>query len=144
MAKFYDEDLDQEELKKEYLELNSRCKYKNAEELQQKVEEYFGAAYQNHRAYTMSGLAIYLGLSTQTLRNYEKVYGNTEYADIIKVAKQRVEEYAENALYETGKTSGAKFVLQNNFGWSEKQDVNLSGEVNQIVKLEDVLYESNS
>lgn len=137
MSKFYDEDLDQEELKKEYLELNSRCKYKNAEELQAKVEEYFIVASQYHRAYTMSGLALWLGLSTQTLRNYEKNFGDTEYSDIIKIAKQRVEEYAENALYENGKTSGAKFVLQNNFGWAEKQDVNVSGEV--ITKLEDVL-----
>ena len=72
MSKFYDVDLDQEELKKEYLELNSRCKYKNAEELQAKVEEYFLTAFQNCRPYTMSGLALWLGLSTQTLRNYER------------------------------------------------------------------------
>lgn len=139
MAKFYDEGLDEEEIKHEYLEMNSRCKYKTAEELKEKVEEYFFVAYKNHRAYTMSGLALWLGLSTQTLRNYEKCYGDTEYADIIKFAKQRVEEYAENALYETGKTSGAKFVLQNNFGWAEKQDVNVAADVNQVVKLEDVL-----
>lgn len=139
MSKFYDEDLNNEELKHEYLKLNSHCKYKTAQELQDKVEEYFTACYQNQRPYTISGLALWLGLSTQTLRNYEKTYGNTEYADIIKIAKQRVEEFAEKSLYENGKTSGAKFVLQNNFGWSDKQDVNLSGEVSQIVKLEDVL-----
>ena len=139
MGKFYDEDLDQEELKKEYLKLNSHCTFKTAEELKEKVEEYFLTCFQNQRPYTMSGLALWLGLSTQTLRNYEKNYGDTEYADIIKIAKQRVEEFAEKSLYENGKTSGAKFVLQNNFGWSDRQDVNLSGEVNQIVKLEDVL-----
>ncbi len=139
MSKFYDEDLNDEELKHEYLKLNSHCKYKTAEELQEKVEEYFLTCYQNQRPYTISGLALWLGLSTQTLRNYEKTYGDTEYADIIKIAKQRVEEFAEKSLYENGKTTGAKFVLQNNFGWSDKQDVNLSGEVSQIVKLEDVL-----
>lgn len=139
MSKFYDEDLNDEELKHEYLKLNSHCKYKTAEELQGKVEEYFLTCYQNQRPYTISGLALWLGLSTQTLRNYEKTYGDTEYADIIKIAKQRVEEFAEKSLYENGKTTGAKFVLQNNFGWSDKQDVNLSGEVSQIVKLEDVL-----
>jgi hypothetical protein len=30
--------------------------------------------------------------------------------------------------------------LQNNFGWSDKQDTNLSGQVTEIVKLEDVLW----
>ncbi len=136
--KFYDENLDEEELKKEYLSLNSRCKYKTAEELKYKVEEYFSTCHQNKRPYTISGLALWLGLTTETLRKYEKVYGDTEYADIIKLAKQRVEEYAEKSLYENGKTSGAKFVLENNFGWSNKQDVNIQGEV-EFVRLEDVL-----
>lgn len=76
-----------------------------------------------------------MGLSTETLRKYEKEYGDTEYADIIKWAKQRVEEYAEEGLYDKSKSSGSKFVLQNNFGWADKQDVNQT--VN--VKLEDVL-----
>lgn len=138
--KFYDEDLDEEELKKEYLSLNSRCKYKTADELKDKVEEYFLTCYQNKRPYTISGLALWLGLTTETLRKYEKVYGDTEYADIIKLAKQRVEEYAEKSLYENGKTAGAKFVLENNFGWSNKQDVNLQGKV-EFVRLEDVLCE---
>lgn len=139
VSKFYDEDLNEDELKQEYLKLNSHCKFKTAEELKEKVEEYFVVCYQNQRPYTISGLALWLGLSTQTLRNYEKNFGDTEYSDIIEIAKQRVEEYAEKSLYESGKTAGAKFVLENNFRWSNKQDVNLSGEVNQIVKLEDVL-----
>lgn len=137
--KFYDEDLNQEELKKEYLKLNSQCKFKSAKELKEKVEEYFDTCYQTKRPYTISGLALWLGLTTQTLRRYEKEYGDTEYADIIKLAKQRVEEYAEKSLYDNKSSNGAKFVLQNNFGWCDKQDVNLSGEVNQVVKLEDVL-----
>ena len=136
--KYYDENLDEEELKQEYLKLNSRCKYKTAEELEQKIEEYFSACYQTKRPYTMSGLALFLGLSTQQLRRYEKDYGDTEYADLIIWAKQRVEEYAEKSLYENGKSSGAKFVLENNFGWSSKQDVNVSAEVG-VTRLEDVL-----
>ena len=65
--KFYDEDIDEEELKKEYLSLNSRCKYKTADELKDKVEEYFLTCYQNKRPYTISGLALWLGLTTETL-----------------------------------------------------------------------------
>lgn len=137
---FYNENIDEQKLKNEYLKANSRCKYKTPEELQAIIEEYFGNAHKANRAYTISGLAIYLGLSTETLRRYENLYADTEYAEIIRVAKQRIEEYAENSLYDAKKSSGAKFVLENNFGWSGKQDVNLSGELTEkIVKLEDVL-----
>lgn len=141
--KFYDENLDQEELKKEYMKLNSRFTYKNAEELQIKVDEYFNICNAKRRPYSVSGLALHLGLTTQTLRNYEKNYGDTEYADIIKVAKQRIEEFAECCLYDNKKTVGAKFVLQNCYGWCEKNDVNLSGNVG-FKKLEDILNENNS
>ena len=99
-VQFYNENIGEEKLKQEYLQANSRCKYKTPDELQARVEEYFGMAFQEHRPYTISGLAIYLGLSTETLRRYEKLYGDTEYAEIIKVAKQRVEEYAEKSLYD--------------------------------------------
>ena len=133
--KFYDEGLNQEELKNEYLKANSRCKYKNSEELIYQIQQYFYTCRCEHKPYTISGLALFLGLSTETLRRYEKEYGDTEYADIIKFAKQQVEVYAEEGLYDKSKSSGAKFVLQNNFGWADKQDV--SQTLN--VKLEDVL-----
>lgn len=139
MSKFYDEDLDTEELKKEYLKLNSHCKFKNSQELEFMISEYFEECNHKRRPYTISGLALWLGLTTQTLRNYERNFGDTEYADIIKEAKQQIEEFAECCLYDNKRSSGAKYVLENNFSWSSKQDVNLSGEVNQIVKLEDVL-----
>ena len=143
MSKFYDEDLDEEELRKEYLKLNAHCKFKTAEELQFMIDDYFEMCNSKRRPYSISGLALHLGLTTNTLRNYEKGYGDTEYSDIMETAKQRIEEFAECALYDNKKSAGAKYVLENNFSWSNKQDVNLSGEVNQVVKLEDVLYENN-
>lgn len=137
---FYNENIDNEKLKQEYLKANSRCKYKTPEELANRIDEYFAKARKAERPYTISGLALYLGLSTETLRRYENLYADTEYAEIIKLAKQKVEEYAEVSLYDNKATSGAKFVLENNFGWSNKQDVNMSGEITEkIVKLEDVL-----
>ena len=60
---FYNENIGEEKLKQEYLQANSRCKYKTPDELQARVEEYFGMAFLEHRPYTISGLAIYLGLS---------------------------------------------------------------------------------
>ena len=137
--KFYDRDLNKEKLKEEYLKANSKCTYKTSEELIETITEYFKNCDKRHKPYTISGLALFLGLSTETLRKYEKEYGDTEYADIIKRAKQAVEVYTAEATFDNKKFQGAKFNLQNNFGWSDKQDTNLSGEVTEIVKLEDVL-----
>lgn len=134
--KFYDEGLDTEELKKEYfLKLNSNTRFKNLDELQMRINEYFDYMYKEGRPYTISGLALWLGVTTKTLRSWEKDYGDTIYTDIIKFAKQRVENYAEESLYDNRKTSGAKFVLENYFDLAEKHEV----ETNVNVKLEDVL-----
>lgn len=137
--KFYDENIDKEKLKQEYLKANSRCKYKTPEELVEIITDYFKNCEKKRRPYTISGLALHIGLSTETLRRYEKEYGDTEYADIIKRAKQTVEVYTAEATFDNKKFQGAKFNLQNNFGWSDKQDTNLSGEITEIIKLEDVL-----
>lgn len=137
--KYYDENIDKEKLKEEYLKANSRCTYKTPDELVEVVTQYFKNCDRNEKPYTISGLALFLGLSTETLRRYEKEYGDTEYADIIKRAKQTVEVYTAEATFDNKKFQGAKFNLQNNFGWSDKQDTNLSGEVTEIVKLEDIL-----
>ena len=135
--KFYDENLDKEELKNEYLKLNSNnLRFKTLEELQMLINEYFDTMYKLHRPYTISGLALWLGVSTNTLRKWEKNYGDTVYADIIKVAKQRVENYAEESLYDNRKVSGAKFVLENYFDLAEKHEI----DNNVNVKLEDVLW----
>lgn len=134
--KFYDEGLDTEELKKEYfLKLNSNTRFKNLDELQMRINKYFDYMHKEGRPYTISGLALWLGVTTKTLRSWEKDYGDTIYTDIIKFAKQRVENYAEESLYDNRKTSGAKFVLENYFDLAEKHEV----ETNVNVKLEDVL-----
>lgn len=136
MGKFYDEGLDQEELKKEYfLKMNNNCRFKTLEELQEKINEYFDTMHKNRKPYTMSGLALWLGVTTETLRRWEKDYGDTVYTDIIKFAKQRVENYAEESLYDNKKVNGAKFVLENYFDLAEKHSVNSK----VTCKLEDII-----
>ena len=51
---FYNENIGEEKLKQEYLQANSRCKYKTPDELQARVEEYFCMAFQEHRPYSIS------------------------------------------------------------------------------------------
>ena len=68
------------------------------------------------KPYTVSGLAVYLGTSRETLMNYQK---RDEYFDAIKSAKDRVYAYVEESLF-YGKPTGAIFSLKNNYGWKDK------------------------
>ncbi len=130
-------------------------KYANKEELEQKIEDYFkkceGIVLKNdkgeiifdkngqpviinRRPITMSGLANALGFqSRQSLLNYE---GKKEFMDTIMRARARVEQFAEESLFDKNTANGAKFSLANNFeGWKEKADI----DVTEHHKLEDLL-----
>lgn len=116
--------------------------YESKEELERKIEEYFdkcaghmleddeGKPVLNKwdepvilgaKPPTMTGLALFLGFSgRQTLLNYHE---RQEFMDAITRAKSRIEAYAEARLYDKEGVNGAKFNLQNNFGWRDKQEV---------------------
>lgn len=111
-------------------------KYKNAEEMKLVIEEYFDMCNNNRRPYTVAGLARHLGLTRKSLLEYQKKYGG-EYAVIIEDAKTRIEEFVEACLFKSGIATGTIFNLKNNFGWSDKQEVEHSGDVN--IKLEDLI-----
>lgn len=112
-------------------------KYKSKEEIEEKIEQYFkdceghaltdneGNTVYNKWGYpvivdrkppTVTGLALALGFSTRSsLLNYQ---GKKEFMNTITRAKSRVEQYAEERLFDKDGTSGAQFSLRNNFkGW---------------------------
>ncbi len=95
------------------------------------------------KPYTVSGLALYLGIKTDTMRRYTvgkidslldemKVETDPEhltYASVILKAKQRIEAYAEGRLYDHEGQRGAQFVLDNVYGWvsnKEQADIELA------------------
>lgn len=84
------------------------------------------------RPLTITGLALALGFSgRQALLNYE---GKPEFVDTIKKAKSRVEQYAEERLFDKDGVNGAKFNLSNNFkGWSEKQQIDSNVNLGPVV-----------
>ena len=117
--------------------------YKTPEEMQAKIDAYFDACMGEYitddegnlmtdkngkpvktkeRPFTITGLALASGFTTrQSLLNYE---GKPEFIDTIRRAKARVEQYAEERLFDRDGANGAKFNLSNNFkGWSEKQQI---------------------
>lgn len=69
------------------------------------------------RPQTLSGLARSMGIDRRTLLNYSKT---EEYGDLVEEARQRVEEYQEERLFDRDGANGAKFALANNFGWKER------------------------
>lgn len=106
-------------------------KFKTPEELQQKIDNYFESVKEprliGEQLYfepiTITGLALALDTSRETLCNYEE---RDEFFDAIKRAKLRCENYAEKQLYMGKSAAGPIFSLKN-FGWKDTQEAHHSG-----------------
>ena len=104
-------------------ELGRPLKYKTPEEMQRAVDAYFATEafvdIGDNKMYcpTVSGLAYYLGMSTEALRNYGE---KDAFLATVKGAKQRIEVALEQRLYGNAVT-GTIFNLKNNFGWKDKE-----------------------
>lgn len=105
--------------------------FKTPEEMQVLIDEYFeiksgfkrqmvlksGAiAYiPDPQPVHIAGLCAYLGLTHETLLQYQK---KEEFSEPIKQAKQMCEEYAVDMCFRS--KNKADFVLMNNFGWRNR------------------------
>lgn len=85
------------------------------------------------RPYTISGLALALGIHRDTLLEYES---RDAYSDAIKTAKNRVHAYVEARLF-TNNPVGSIFNLKNNFGWKDQTltDITSKGEKLEAVHI---------
>lgn len=77
--------------------------------------------------YSITGLALALDTTRQTLVNYE---AKDEFIDAIKKAKLRVENQYEIALQKSGK-SGDIFALKN-FDWKDKSETDITSKGEKI------------
>ena len=130
--------------------------YKTKEEIQEKIDAYFeeckgkplcdeeGNIMQDKygnvcmvgkRPLTITGLALALGFnSRQSLLNYQD---KEEFMDTIMRAKAKVEQYAEERLFDKEGSNGAKFSLANNFeGWKEKQQIDANVDSDMTINIE--------
>jgi hypothetical protein len=112
-------------------------KFDSPQELEAKAQEYFASFNEggvNHgRPITITGLALALDTSRETLCNYEN---RDEFFDTIKRIKLRVEMFAEERLFASSAT-GAIFALKN-FGWKDSQDVNMGGQKGNPVETKQI------
>lgn len=99
--------------------------YESAEEVSEIVDKYFEDCTTKEEFPTISGLAMSLDMTTETLRMYGK---DDKFSATIRRAKQLVEMAWEQKLLTPG--SGPIFWLKNNAGWKDKQEVEQSGDLN--------------
>jgi len=85
--------------------------------------------------YTVQGLAVALGLTTEGLREYE---AREEFSGTIKSAKARIEaNKVRHMLDGDGYGPGYIFDLKNNHGWKDQQQIEHSGSVHVHFDRED-------
>lgn len=118
-------------------------KFRTPDELQEKIDAYFADTLKEE--WTITGLAMALDTSRQTLLDYEE---RDEFTDAIKRAKLKVENGYEIDLKRHGRT-GTIFALKN-FDWKDKteQDITTKGEAINSLALESradsILNEQNT
>lgn len=115
-----------------------KAKYKSCKEIEKLIEDYFiscegkpltdenGDVMTDKRGNpvivdrhppTVTGLALALGFTNRLdLMRYQ---GKPEFCNTITRAKARVEQYAEERLFDNDGTRGAQFSLKCNFGWND-------------------------
>ncbi len=97
-------------------------KFQTLKDLEQAIDAFFKDCDKKGRPYTVTGLALALDTTRETLLDYEKNNPKlAEFSDAIKRAKLRVQNYAEIQLFGRNPT-GPIFALKN-FGWRDKQEI---------------------
>lgn len=100
--------------------------FETLEDLNKRIESYFST--EKEEEWTITGLALHLDTSRETLMNYEE---RPEYFDAIKKAKERVHNAYEKDLRRKGR-SGDIFALKN-FGWTDRQEIDHTTKGESIV-----------
>lgn len=89
-------------------------------------EVFFKKIMSEQKPYTITGLALALDTSRETLINYEE---REEFFDAIKKAKMKCQNYAENYLFSGKNPIGPIFNLKNNYGWKDEIENNVNGNI---------------
>lgn len=78
---------------------------------------------------SISGLCLYLGIDRSTWQNYADARLHPEMKAVTEEARARIEVYLEEELLTRRKgVQGIIFNLQNNYGWKQKQEIELGAD----------------
>ena len=101
-------------------------KYKTAEELELKCDEYIKICDEEKEPYTIPGLAYYLGYESRFSifdLKHKKKFSHTIKRVIDKIESQRVSKMLKGSH----NVAGCIFDLKNNFGYKDKIEQEISG-----------------
>lgn len=91
---------------------------------------------------TVTGLCRHLGIDRRTWSNYADEEQYPEMREAVQYARDRMEEYLERELLTREKqVRGIIFNLQNNYGWRERQEVELGSETRKTMTAETLTIE---
>jgi hypothetical protein len=107
--------------------------FKNKEELELKLDAYKQYLLESEKPPTIAGLAYYTGIDRQTIYNYSE---KDEFFDTLKEFRQFIMMNYEELAIEKG-NGGIVFLLKN-YGYTDKQEVEHSGELSQVVIVDDI------
>ena len=84
---------------------------------------------------TVTGLCLYLGIDRRTWANYCDEKLHPEFSEVTNLARMKFEGYLEKELLTRQKSlQGIIFNLQNNYGWSEKKEVEIGRETRESME----------
>jgi len=111
--------------------IRRKCLFNSPEELQMLFDKYFDECNKKDKVYTMTGLAMYLGLTRKTLLQFQ---GKKQYKKMIEDAKEKVRQFIEDRLVNSKQnTAGLIFWLKNNAEWEDKNY--LSGDKSEPIRI---------
>ena len=120
--------------------MSNKAKF-TADDIENKVNDYFNYCNENNKPFTMSGLALFLDCSRMTLYQYENElikFNNISeedkkrIIDTVKRAKRMVEAYQEEQLFLGKSPVGTIFSLKNNFNWKDAQEINNNTNISAV------------
>lgn len=121
--------------KEEYAKAVGRPRaFKTKEELEDRILSYWARCEKYNKPYTLSGLALWIGIDRKTLYNYSQ---KDEFFLTIKKAKDIVEaSMEERALNNESNTTFSIFALKNNFDWTDKREIEQNTTLNGSIEIQ--------
>lgn len=114
--------------------LGRPLRFNDAAGLELLIRQYLEHCEIKDKPLTMSGLALWLGISRQTLVNYSY---RDDFFDTISEARALVEaDMEERMLANKSNATASIFSLKNNFKWTDKQEIEAKNtNVNQNIDM---------
>lgn len=107
----------------------SPLKYRSAKQLDKYVQNYFAQCDEQQKKYTITGLALHLGMTRKMLIEY----GEREtFKKVIQTARTRIEQQVEETMLNGKAIAGCIFWLKNQ-GWTDEQQINVN-DITQLTK----------